>query len=164
MRQKPARKRTRPPAQTPESPAALADRVHSAAVHLLRRLRRQDAATGLSASRLSALSVVVFAGPVTAGQLAAAEQVSAPTMTRLLDGLTRDGYVRRERDPRDGRVSWVRPTKRGERVLMEGRRRRVEALVTELAGLSRAEREHLARAAAILERVARASAAPTTTG
>ncbi|MDQ3996553.1 MAG: hypothetical protein M3303_05995, partial [Gemmatimonadota bacterium] len=65
----------------------LADRLHSAAIHLLRRLRREDARTGLSGPRLSALSVVVFAGPLTLGELAAAEQVRPPTMTRLVRAL-----------------------------------------------------------------------------
>jgi DNA-binding MarR family transcriptional regulator len=158
---KSSRRSSRPPRRTglgaaaAQPPFELAERVHSAAVRLLRRLRRQDAATGLSAARLSALSVVVFGGPVTAGRLAAAEQVSAPTMSRLLDGLVRDGYVKRERDRGDGRVTWVRATRRGERVLREGRRRRVEALARQLAGLGAGDRVILARAAALLESAAR---------
>ena len=56
----------------------LAGRIHSAAIHLLRRLRREDAGSGLNAPRLSALSVIVFAGEVTLGELAAAEQVRPP--------------------------------------------------------------------------------------
>ena len=51
-------------------PAATADSLHSAAIHLLRKLRRIDAGSGLNAPRLSALSVIVFAGPLTLGQLA----------------------------------------------------------------------------------------------
>src|SRR5688572_17075132 len=81
-----------------------ADRLHSAAIHLLRRLRREDAKTGLSAPRLSALSVVVFAGPLTLGELAAAEQVRPPTMTRLVSALEAEGLVTRETDPDDGRL------------------------------------------------------------
>src|ERR687883_145288 len=77
----------------------LADRLHSAAIHLLRRLRREDARTGLSGPRLSALSVVVFAGPRTLGELAAAEQVRPPTMTRLVQALEREGLVARDPDP-----------------------------------------------------------------
>src|SRR5688572_19189778 len=97
-------------------PTAVADRLHSAAIHLLRRLRKQDDAMGLSAARASALSVVVFGGPVTIGQLARAEQVSAPTMTRLLVGMERDGLLKRERDRDDGRVVWIRATPKGARI------------------------------------------------
>jgi DNA-binding MarR family transcriptional regulator len=137
----------------PADRTALADRVHSAAIHLLRRLRKQDEATGLTAARLSALSVVVFGGPVTIGQLAGAEQVSAPTMTRLVVGLERAALVRRERDASDARVSWIHATPKGERILREGRRRRVAELARELETLSVADAEHLERAAAIIERL-----------
>ena len=79
----------------------VADRLHSAAIHLLRRIRKVDEASGLSAARLSALSVLVFGGPTTVGALARAEQVSAPTMSRLVSGLERDGFVVREVDEAD---------------------------------------------------------------
>jgi DNA-binding MarR family transcriptional regulator len=133
---------------------SVADRLHSAAIHLLRRLRRQDVAMGLTPARASALSIMVFGGgPVTLGQLAAAEQVSAPTVTRLIVGMERDGLVRRERDPHDGRVIWLRPTAKGTRLLHEGRRRRVAALAADLGALDASERETLAAAADILERI-----------
>ena len=131
----------------------VADRLHSAAIHLLRRLRRQDDAMGLTPARASALSIMVFGGPVTLGQLAAAEQVSAPTTTRLIVGMERDGLVRREDDPKDGRVVWLHPTAKGTRLLHQGRRRRVATLAAELAALDAAERDTLAAAADILERV-----------
>src|SRR5712691_9907673 len=94
----------------PATTRTTADRLHSAAIHLLRRLRRQDEAMGLTPARASALSVLVFGGPVTLGALAQAEQVSAPTVTRLVVGMERDGLVRREADPHDGRVVWLRAT------------------------------------------------------
>src|SRR5918993_886010 len=81
----------------------LADQLHSAAIHLLRGLRGQDAASGLTAPRLSALSVLVFGGPRTVSALAAAEQVRVPTMTRLVQGLKREGLVTSEVDPSDRR-------------------------------------------------------------
>ena len=74
--------------------ATLADQLHSAAIHLLRTLRKEDDSSGLSAPRLSALSVVVFGGPLTLGQLARAEQVRPPTMTRIVTGLA-GGFVTR---------------------------------------------------------------------
>jgi DNA-binding MarR family transcriptional regulator len=134
-------------------PSAIADRLHSAAIHLLRRLRREDHASGLTAARLSALSVVVFAGPVTIGQLADAEQVSGPTMTRLLTGMEREGLLVRERDERDRRVVWVRPTPKGARILKDGRRRRVAALARELAPLDSEKLSALVRAAELIEQI-----------
>lgn len=135
-------------------PAAdVAERLHASAIHLLRRLRKQDDATGLSAARLSALSVAVFAGPVTIGQLAAAEQVAPPTMTRLVVGMERDGLVRRERDATDGRVVWIRATAKGTRILHDGRRRRVAALTAQVAELSSADLKLLSRAADLMERL-----------
>ena len=109
---------------------------------------------GLTPARASALSIMVFGGRVTIGQLAQAEQVSAPTMTRLVDGLVRDRLVRREDDPADGRVVWLTATAKGIRILHEGRRRRVAALAADLATLDQADRDTLAAAADILERVA----------
>jgi DNA-binding MarR family transcriptional regulator len=137
----------------------VADRLHSSAIHLLRRLRRQDEAMGLTAARASALSIMVFGGPVTIGRLARAEQVSAPTATRLVVGMERDGLVRREGDPTDGRVVWLRPTAKGTRLLHEGRRRRVAALAADLAALDAADRDTLAAAADILERILQPAAA-----
>jgi DNA-binding MarR family transcriptional regulator len=139
----------------------VADRLHSAAIHLLRSLRRQDEASGLSAARLSALSVVVFAGPVTIGQLARAEQVSTPTMTRMLTGLERDGLVRRERDANDRRVIWIRATAKGTRILHDGRKRRVAALGSALSALDPSEVEMLGRAAEILDGLVAASVKPS---
>jgi DNA-binding MarR family transcriptional regulator len=131
----------------------VAERLHAAAIHLLRRLRRQDDAMGLTPARASALSIMAFGGPVTIGQLAQAEQVSAPTMTRLVVGLERDGLIRRDADPHDGRVVWLQATAKGIRILHAGRRRRVEALAADLATLDAAERDTLAAAADILERL-----------
>lgn len=133
--------------------ARVADRLHSAAIHLLRRLRQEDAASGLSATRLSALSVIVFAGPLTLGELAEAEQVRPPTISRLVQGLEAEGLVKRLPDPRDGRVQRVRATARGHTLLQEGRTRRVAALARDLAALPAADLDTLARAAALLERL-----------
>lgn len=138
--------------QKSESPTILvADRLHSAAIHLLRTLRKQDQASGLSAARLSALSVLVFAGPRTIGQLAKAEQVSAPTMTKLVVGLEDDRLVTRRSDSEDGRVTWVRPTARGRRLLQQGRHRRVAELARRLEDLSGRELETLSKAAEMIE-------------
>ena len=129
---------------------AVAERLHKAAIRLLRGLRRQDEASGLTAPRLSALSVLVFAGPRTLGELAAAEQVRPPTMTKLVHALEAEGLARRESDPADGRRTLVVPTARGRRVLLAGRERRLAALREGLARLSPAEVVLLGRAAEIM--------------
>lgn len=113
------------------TPAQVADRLHSAAIHLLRRVRKVDEETGLTAARLSALSVLVFGGPTTLGALARAEQVTAPTMSRLVDGLERDGLAERERNAADGRSFVVHATPQGQVILQRGRERRI----AELTGL-----------------------------
>jgi DNA-binding MarR family transcriptional regulator len=130
-----------------------ADRLHSAAIHLLRRLRREDAESGLSAPRLSALSVIVFGGPLTLGELAKAEQVRPPTMTRLVSALEADGLVTREPDATDGRLTRIRATPNGRTLLLRGRARRVAALTAEVRALSAEDRDAVARAVSILEGV-----------
>lgn len=150
------RSRRRPPQPKPPSDAEqLSDRLHSAAIHLLRRLRREDDASGLTAPRMSVLSVLVFVGPKTLGELARSEQVRAPTMTRLVAGLESQGLVRREPDARDRRVVRIHATARGDRILREGRRRRVEALAARVEGLTDEERRTLGSAAELLERITR---------
>jgi len=130
-----------------------ADRLHSAAIHLLRRLRREDSKSGLSAPRLSALSVVVFGGPLTLGELANAEQVRPPTMTRLVSALEEEGLVAREPDPNDGRLTNIRATPKGRALLFRGRARRVAALTAQVRALGASDREALDRAIAILDGV-----------
>lgn len=133
--------------------AAVADRLHSASIHLLRRVRKQDAATGEGPARLSALSVLVFGGPMTLGQLAAAEQVKPPTMTRIVTGLEQSGLAERVDDPNDARRIRIRATQKGTRLLQQGRKRRIDDLAGLLGGLTADELAALARAAAILGKV-----------
>lgn len=131
----------------------LADRWHGLAIHLLRRLRREDVKAGLTGPRLSALSVIVFGGPITIGDLAAAEQVKPPTMTRLVRALEHEQLVRREKDPDDGRIVRLRATAKGTHLLREGRTRRVHRLAAPLSDLSTDERDTLQQAAEIFARV-----------
>lgn len=142
-------------APRPADAAELADRLHSAAIHLLRRLRREDDASGLPAPQLSALSVIVFGGPITLGALAAAEQVRPPTISKLVATLEEAGLVAREIDEADRRVMRVRATARGTRLLQEGRTRRVASLAAALAALPTTDRAALARAVPALEKVVR---------
>lgn len=137
----------------PRQPPArdIADRLHSAAIHVLRRLRVEDKAIGLSGPRASALSVIVFRGPIAMGALAEAEQVRPPTITRLVASLEGAGLVRRVSDRADGRVQLVKPTAAGKRLLSKGRARRVERLTRGVAQLSDEDQRVLARAAALME-------------
>ena len=130
----------------------VADRLHSAAIRLLRRLRVEDEALGISAPRLSVLSVLVFAGPKRMGELARIEQVEPPTMSRLVDGLVRDGLAVREPDPDDARAVQVRATPTGARTLRRGRARRLETLRTTLASLSPPDLAALGDGVEVLER------------
>jgi DNA-binding MarR family transcriptional regulator len=143
-----------PRTRSRQSPSAAAlqtaDRLHSAAIRLLRRLRSSDAETGLSAPRLSALSVVVFRGPLTLSELAAAEQVRPPTITRLVQELERAGLLERLPDPSDRRVVRVRASAAGRRLLAAGRTRRVQRLADEIQQLNADDRRTLARAVDVL--------------
>ena len=128
-----------------------ADGLHSAAIHLLRYVRKEDATAGVTPARLSALSVVVFAGPKTLGELAAIEQVRPPTMTKIVSGLEDAGLVRRRQVRGDARSVRVEPTARGRALLQRARDRRLEALAARLRGLTREELETLRRAAVLIE-------------
>jgi DNA-binding MarR family transcriptional regulator len=132
---------------------AIADRLHSAAIHLLRRVRRVDEATGLSGAKLSALSVVVFAGPISLRDLAAAEQVRPPSMTRTVGELELDGLITRESDDSDRRVTRIRATAKGEQLLKEGRGARIKLLADLLRALDSDELRQLDEASKTLERL-----------
>ena len=136
-----------------QSDADLANRLHSIAIHLLRRVRKEDSATGLSPSRLSALSVVGFGGPLSLGELAAAEQVRAPTMSRIVAALEESGIVERARDPADARRVLFKATPEGMRILLEGQRRRTAALERLLLNLTPEESAALRQTLAGLERL-----------
>ncbi len=132
-----------------------ADRLHSAAIHLLRRLRVRDRESGVGPAQLSALSVLVLGGgPRSLGELAEAEQVRPPTMSRIVAGLVRAGLVRRGKTE-DGRRIRLEATAKGTRILQEGRRRRVESLAQALSTLSSEDRDKLSVLIGHLEKVIR---------
>lgn len=131
----------------------IADRLHSAAIHLLRRVRKQDTAMAETPARLSALSVLVFGGTHTLGQLARAEQVKPPTMTRIVRGLEKSGFAMRRADTNDARRVQIEATAKGKRLLMRGRHARIEYLAAHLQSLNSEELLGLAGTVEILERV-----------
>lgn len=128
-----------------------AGRLHSAAIHLLRAAAKPDALSGQGPARLSALSVLVFGGAKTLGELAAAERVKPPTMSRIVTGLGRAGLVKVHKDGKDARRIRISVTAKGERLLQEARRRRIRALAELLADVSPADLDVLDGAAKIIE-------------
>ena len=132
----------------------IADKLHSAAIHLLRRLRVGDRESGIGPAQLSALSVLVFGGPRSLGALADAEQVRPPTMSRIVSGLERAGLVKRE-STEDGRRVRLLATPKGTKILREGRQRRVESLAKALALLGETERARLTELAELLPEIVR---------
>jgi len=128
-----------------------ADRLHSAAIHLLRRARRQDVESGIGPAQLSALSVLVFGGEMTLGQLAAAEQVKPPTMTRIFKGLQRTGLARLEVDLEDARRVRVSATQKGVRLLQAAREKRIDVLARLLASLEEDELSTVVDAVELIE-------------
>lgn len=139
------------PAAPPEI-RHLADRLHSVSIHVLRRARHQDALSGLTPARLSALSVIVFAGPLKLGDLADAEQVRPATMSRIVDALVEAALVTKRVDADDARAVQIEATRDGSRVLQAARARRVDTLVEGLEALAPDELRALDRALGALTR------------
>jgi len=132
-----------------------ADRLHSATIHLLRRLRIRDHEVGIGPAQLSALSVLVFGGPRSLAELAKAEQVKAPTMSRIVASLLRTKLVRKRTDKQDRRAVVIQATEKGIRIMQEGRRQRVEALAVAVRGLAEIEIVRLLEAAKVMEQLGR---------
>jgi DNA-binding MarR family transcriptional regulator len=129
-----------------------ADRIHSAAIHLVRRVRTVDGDMEITPARASALSVLVFGGARTLTELAHMEQVTTATMSRLVSAMEQEGLVRRQPHAVDGRAALLQPTAKARRILERGRARRT-AFLDELFGdLSPREREIVRQAADIVDR------------
>lgn len=143
------------PPLAPDRAYAVAERLHSVAIHLLRRLRVEDVSAGIGPARLSALSVLVFGGPKSLNELAGIEQVRPPTMSRVVAALERQGLVGRQTAPDDGRRIILRATFKGRRVLLAARKRRVQFLAEQLSRLSLQEVGNLERSAAVLRAMLR---------
>jgi DNA-binding MarR family transcriptional regulator len=137
-------------------PFEVADALHSAAIHLLRRLRVQDLASGIGPAKLSALSVLVFSRrALSLAELADAEQVKNPTMSRLVAAMEHDGLVSTTASREDARAMEIRPTKKGERLLLAGKERRVNSLAKVLHDLDQSELSQLERSIGLLRNVIR---------
>jgi DNA-binding MarR family transcriptional regulator len=129
------------------------DRMHSAAIHLLRRVRETDTkAMGISPARASALSVLVFGGARSLTELAAAEQVTAATMSKLVTAMAGEGLVRRFPDVNDARSIRIEATPKARRILERGRARRLDLLEDLLTDAEGVEIAAVRTAAEVLER------------
>jgi DNA-binding MarR family transcriptional regulator len=135
-------------------PHDVAEKLHSGALRLLRRLRKFDSETQISAPKLSALSVLVFGGPQSLSDLAAAEQVRAPTMSRLVVELEDEGLVRKTADANDRRGVKIAATAKGQALMDRGRARRLQHLTAAIATLSAEERKALALAGPLMLKIA----------
>lgn len=134
-------------------PLQAAEALHSGAIRVLRLVRAEDAQAGIGPAQLSALSVVVFAGEKTVGELAALEQVRPPTMSRIVDGLVQKKLVERASSESDRRSAQITATAAGRKLLLAGRDRRVRALAKRFEALSKKEVETLLAAAGIMGRL-----------
>src|ERR1700683_4461911 len=133
----------------------LADHLHSAAILLLRLVRVQDTASGIAPARLSALSVIVFGGRVFLSDLARAEQVNPPTMSRIVDALEADGLARRRVNQQDRRALLIEASEKGAAMLKEGRKRRVKFLALYLSHLENSELSDIERAVQAIQKALR---------
>ncbi len=138
----------------PPDLAPVASALNSGAIHLLRSLAAVDRQSGLPRARLSALSVLVFGGSRTLGELAAAEGVAGPTMTRIVDGLIAEHLAERLPHPTDGRAVLIAATAAGETLMRTAQRRRIDVLVTAVSGLPPDQRLILAAAGPLLDELA----------
>ena len=134
---------------------AVASALNSGAIHLLRSLAAVDRLAGITPARLSALSVIVFGGPRPLGELAAAEGVAGPTMTRIVDGLVAGGLAERRPDPRDGRAALIAATPAGEELMRAAAGRRISAIASAIAELPATDRRRLGASAGLLDRLAK---------
>jgi DNA-binding MarR family transcriptional regulator len=128
-----------------------ANALHSISIHLLRRAREADKESGLSPERLSLLSVLTYAGPLSVTRLSELESVSVPAISRIVSALEASGLVKRARSREDARTVIINATNKGRRMMEKGRRRRLEIIAEELSLLSRKDQQLLSRISGILE-------------
>lgn len=131
----------------------ISEPLHRCAIHLLRQLSVIDEQSGLSRARLSALSVIVFAGPLTLGDLAKAEQVSAPTMTKLVQALSNDKLITLTASSKDSRQKIIRATAKGNRLMTKARDARLQLLDSKIAQLSTTQQQALVKAVGYLQTI-----------
>ena len=133
---------------------ALASSLRLAVMRLARRMRSERPDDSLTLTQLAALATLERHGPLTPRELAAAERVSPPSLTRIAASLEAAGLVTRADHPSDGRQVLLAASPAGAALVREDRRRRDAWLAQRLGDLPPEELEVLRRAAVVLERLA----------
>jgi DNA-binding MarR family transcriptional regulator len=146
--------KTQRPASLENTLLDAANRLHSASIHLLRAVRSGDRASGIGPAQLSALSVLVFGGDRSLSELADAEQVRPPTMSRIVASLERTGLARR-RKTSDRRQISLAATPKGIRLLRQAQKRRIEVLANALSSLPPEDIQRISQLAELAERAIR---------
>ena len=141
--------------RSPKPDPKLLQRFHHAAIRLLRKMRAVDEAAGFSGPRASALSVLVFRGPQSLGDLAAAEGVKPPTMSRLVKAMAAERLVTTQTAGEDERRIRIAATARGRSLMLRGRERRIAAIAKLFAAASERDVAALEQVTALLERALR---------
>lgn len=141
-------------ANTPSDIVALAEALRPAVLHVSRRLRQAGQRSGLSPQELMILVQVRKSPGIGVSALAGAERISRPTMSAHVKRLEAEGLIARTGDDQDGRRSGLSVTPEGQARLEQVRRDRNDWLAPRLANLSVEERQALADAAPILQRLA----------
>jgi DNA-binding MarR family transcriptional regulator len=135
--------------------AELASQLRVSVMRLSRRLRTERPDVGLSLTQIATLGTIDRHGSLTPREIADEERVQPPSMTRVLAGLEELGLIVRTPHPNDGRQHLVSLTKAAKDLLREDKRRREAWLAQRLAELTIQERELLAAAAPIIDRITR---------
>jgi len=138
----------------PSTDTALASTLRLAVMRLARRMRSERADTSLTLTQLAALATLERHGPLTPRELAAAERVTPPSMTRIAASLEAAGLATRTDHPSDGRQVLLAASPTGVALLREDRRRRDAWLAQRLRELDQADRDVLRQAAQVLDRLA----------
>jgi DNA-binding MarR family transcriptional regulator len=136
------------------SETALASALRLAVMRLARRMRSERADTSLTLTQLATLATLERRGPLSPRELAAAERVQPPSMTRIAASLEAAGLVTRTDHPTDGRQVLLTIAPAGAALLREDRRRREAWLAQRLRDLDAEDRDVLRRATAVLDRLA----------
>jgi len=131
----------------------ISEPLHRSAIHLLRQLSAVDKQSGLSSARLSALSVIAFAGPLSLGELAGAEQVSAPTMTKLVQALVDSKLISVTPSKKDSRQKIIRATNKGTNLMLKARDARLTLLDNKLKTLNQIQLSELAKSVKYIETI-----------
>ncbi len=131
-----------------------AEQIYLFVQHLGRRLREIDAEHGLTPSRYSTMATLRFDGATNIGDLAVIERVRAPSMTRLIRDMQRDGLVRRSRDPKDGRGVLIDLSAKGRAAFDRVRVIKIALVADFLTTLPKTVREAVTVAFAALEELA----------